>query len=65
MIFIQRTDEPAILQTKVKAEQKALCEAYQQGKTEFKFKSSIYGHEEVKTALKKCGMINVVFVKLN
>ncbi|MCX7098081.1 MAG: hypothetical protein NTV43_09305 [Methylococcales bacterium] len=53
MIFIQRTDEPAILQTKGKAEQTALCEAYRQGGTEFEFKSNIYGHEEVKTALRK------------
>ena len=51
MIFIHRTEEPDILANKGKAEQLALCDAYDQGKREFDFKSSIYGHETVKNAL--------------
>ncbi|WP_415879615.1 hypothetical protein [Methylomonas sp. TEB] len=53
MIFIQRSQEPAVLQNKGKAEQQAFCEAYDAGKREFKFDSAIYGNPTVKTALLK------------
>lgn len=51
MIFIQRTKEPEILANKGKTERDALCTAYEQGKRKFDFKSGIYAHETVKTAL--------------
>lgn len=51
MIFIHRTEEPEILANKGNAEQLALCDAYEQGKRKFDFKSGIYGHETVKNAL--------------
>ena len=51
MIFIQRSSEPDILINEGKAEQKKLCAVYEQSKRKFDFKSSIYGHQSVKTAL--------------
>lgn len=53
MIFIPRSQEPAVLQNKGKAEQQALCVAYDAGKREFKFDSAIYGNAAVKAALLK------------
>lgn len=53
MIFIQRSQEPSVLQNKGKVKQQALCEAYDQGQREFKFDSAIYGNAAVKTALLK------------
>ncbi|MDD2724312.1 MAG: hypothetical protein PHH59_09865 [Methylovulum sp.] len=52
MIFIQRTDEPDVLKTTGQAEQLALCAQFEQGNPNFEFKSSIYGHNSVKTALR-------------
>ena len=51
MIFIRRADEPAILQSKGKAKQLALCAAYDQGTGTFSFDSRIYAHETVKETL--------------
>lgn len=51
MIFIQRNQEPSVLQNKGKVKQQALCEAYDQGQREFEFDSAIYGNAAVKTAL--------------
>lgn len=53
MIFIQRSQEPFVLQKKGEAKQQALCEAYDQGQRKFKFDRSIYGDAAVKTALLK------------
>ena len=53
MIFIPRSQEPSVLQNRGKAERQTLCEAYDAGKREFKFDSAIYGHETVKSALKR------------
>lgn len=52
MIFIQRCDEPEVLTTTSQAEQLALCAQFEQGNPDFEFKSSIYGHDSVKTALR-------------
>lgn len=51
MIFIHRNEEPDILAIKGKAEQLALCDAYDKGNREFNFKGNIYGHETVKKTL--------------
>lgn len=53
MIFIQRSQEPSVLQNKGKAQQQALCSAYDQGQRKFEFDSAIYGKASVKTALLK------------
>ncbi len=52
MIFIQRSDEPEVLTTAGQTEQKALCAQFEQGNHDFVFKSKIYGHDSVKTALR-------------
>jgi uncharacterized protein (TIGR02646 family) len=52
MIFIQRTNEPEVLKTTGQAEQLALCAQFEQGNYDFDFKSSIYGHNAVKTVLR-------------
>jgi len=52
MIFIRRTDEPAILQSHGQTEREVLCAAWQQGAKDFDFKASVYAHESVKAALK-------------
>jgi uncharacterized protein (TIGR02646 family) len=52
MIFIRRTDEPAILQSHGLPEREALCIAWQQGAKKLDFKASVYAHESVKAALK-------------
>ncbi|MDI1279186.1 hypothetical protein [Methylobacter sp.] len=51
MIFICRSDEPEILQSKGKAKQLALCDAYDQGTNTFGFESGIYANKIVKKAL--------------
>ena len=42
---------PAILSGKGAAEREALCQAFEEGQTEFEFHSSIYAHAQVKSSL--------------
>ena len=51
MIRIKKPKSPKILQTKGKAKQKEMCDAYEKGVREFEFDKEIYGHKTVKETL--------------